>query len=132
MGLIRILLVDDFDSFRKFAVLTLQVSPDIEVVGEAATGAEAVAAAALLKPDLVLLDISLPDMNGFEVLKTIRQGSPDSKIIFVSANNSRMIAQAAMTEGAMGFVIKQNAVDELLPAIRTVMRGKRFLSLELT
>ena len=58
--LVRVLLVDDFDNFRKFTVLTLDVSPDIEVVGEAATGAEAVGAAGLLEPDLVLLDISLP------------------------------------------------------------------------
>jgi DNA-binding NarL/FixJ family response regulator len=130
--LIRVLLVDDFDSFRKFTVLTLQVSPDIEVVGEAATGAEAISAAELLKPDLVLLDISLPDMNGFEVANRIRQVSPDSRIIFVSAHTSRTIAKAAMSEGAKGFVSKQNAVDELLPAIRAVMRGKRFLSQMLT
>jgi DNA-binding NarL/FixJ family response regulator len=126
--LVRVLLVDDFDNFRKFTVLTLDVSPDIEVVGEAATGAEAVGAAGLLEPDLVLLDISLPDMNGFEVSKKIHQVSPDSRIIFVTANNSRMIALAALSDGAMGFVSKQNAVDELLPAIRAVMQGKQFLS----
>ena len=125
-------MVDDFDSFRKFTVLTLQVSPDIEIVGEAATGAEAVSAAESLKPELVLLDISLPDMNGLEVANRIRQVSPGSRIIFVTAHASRIIAQTAISEGAKGFVIKQNAVDELLPAIRTVMRGKRFLSLELT
>ena len=125
-------MVDDFDSFRKFTVLTLQVSPDIEIVGEAATGAEAVSAAESLKPELVLLDISLPDMNGLEVANRIRQVSPGSRIIFVTAHASRIIARTAISEGAKGFVIKQNAVDELLPAIRTVMRGKRFLSLELT
>jgi DNA-binding NarL/FixJ family response regulator len=130
--LVRVLLVDDFDNFRKFTVLTLDVSPDIEVVGEAATGAEAVGAAGLLEPDLVLLDISLPDMNGFEVSKKIHQVSPDSRIIFVTANNSRMIALAALSDGAMGFVSKQNAVDELLPAIRAVLQGKRFLSQSLT
>src|SRR4030095_13536170 len=127
-SLIRVLLVDDFAAFRKFTVLTLDVSPDIEVVGEAATGAEAVSAAELLEPDLVLLDISLPDMNGFQVSHRIRQVSPDSRIIFVTANNSRMIARAALSDGAMGFVSKQNAVVELLPAIRAVMQGKRFLS----
>jgi DNA-binding NarL/FixJ family response regulator len=130
--LVRVLLVDDFDDFRKFTVLSLEDSPDIAVVGEAATGAEAVAAAELLKPDLVLLDISLPDMNGFEVSERIHQVSPDSRIIFVSANNSRMIAQAAVSDGAMGFVSKNNAVDELIPAIRAVMQGKQFLSQNLT
>ena len=109
--MVRVLLVDDFDNFRKFTVLSLEDSPDIAVVGEAATGAEAVAAAELLKPDLVLLDISLPDMNGFEVSERIHQVSPDSRIIFVSANNSRMIAQAAVSDGAMGFVSKNNAVE---------------------
>ena len=130
--MVRVLLVDDFDNFRKFTVLSLEDSPDIAVVGEAATGAEAVAAAELLKPDLVLLDISLPDMNGFEVSERIHQVSPDSRIIFVSANNSRMIAQAAVSDGAMGFVSKNNAVDELIPAIRAVMQGKQFLSQNLT
>ena len=130
--LVRVLLVDDFDNFRKFTVLTLDVSPDIEVVGEAATGAEAVSAAELLEPDLVLLDISLPDINGFEVASRIRQVSPDSRIIFVTANDSRMIARAALSDGAMGFVSKQNAVGELLPAIRAVMQGKQFLSQNLT
>ena len=130
--LIRVLLVDDFAAFRKFTVLTLDVSPDIEVVGEAATGAEAVSAAELLEPDLVLLDISLPDINGFKVASRIRQVSPDSRIIFVTANDSRMIARAALSDGAMGFVSKQNAVDELLPAIRAVMQGKQFLSQSLT
>jgi DNA-binding NarL/FixJ family response regulator len=130
--LVRVLLVDDFDNFRKFTVLSLEDSPDIAVVGEAAAGAEAVAAAELLKPDLVLLDISLPDMNGFEVSERIHQVSPDSRIIFVSANNSRMIAQAAVSDGAMGFVSKNNAVDELIPAIRAVMQGKQFLSQNLT
>ena len=130
--MVRVLLVDDFDNFRKFTVLSLEDSPDIAVVGEAATGAEAVAAAELLKPDLVLLDISLPDMNGFEVSERIHQVSPDSRIIFVSANNSRMIAQAAVSDGAMGFVSKNNAVDELITAIRAVMQGKQFLSQNLT
>jgi len=130
--LVRVLLVDDFDNFRKFTVLSLEDSPDIAVVGEAATGAEAVAAAELLKPDLVLLDISLPDMNGFEVSERIHQVSPNSRIIFVSANNSRMIAQAAVSDGAMGFVSKNNAVDELITAIRAVMQGKQFLSQNLT
>jgi DNA-binding NarL/FixJ family response regulator len=130
--LVRVLLVDDFDNFRKFIVLTLQLCPDIEVVGEAATGAEAMAAAELLEPDLVLLDISLPDINGFEVANRIRQVSPDSRIIFVTANNCRVIALAAVSEGAMGFVSKNHAVDELLPAIRAVMQGKQFLSQNLT
>jgi DNA-binding NarL/FixJ family response regulator len=130
--LVRVLLVDDFDKFRKFTLLTLDASPDIEVVGEAATGAEAMGAAELLEPDLVLLDISLPDMNGFEVAKRIHQVSPDSRIIFVSANNSRMIALAALSDGAMGFVSKQNARDELLHAIQAVMQGKQFLSQNLT
>ena len=96
------------------------------------TGAEAVGAAELLEPDLILLDLSLPDMNGFQISQKIRQVSPDSRIIFVSANNSRMIAQAAVSDGAMGFVSKNNAVDELIPAIRAVMQGKQFLSQNLT
>jgi DNA-binding NarL/FixJ family response regulator len=130
--LVRVLLVDDFDNFRKSTVLTLQVCPDIEVVGEAATGAEAVAAAELLEPDLILLDLSLPDMNGLEVAKGVRQVSPDSRIIFVTAHTSRILAREAISEGAMGFVSKNNAVDELLPAIRAAMQGKRFLSQNLT
>jgi DNA-binding NarL/FixJ family response regulator len=71
-------------------------------------------------------------MNGFEVAKRIHQVSPDSRIILVTANNSRMIALAALSAEMMGFVSKHNVVDELLPAIRAVMQGKQFLSQNLT
>jgi DNA-binding NarL/FixJ family response regulator len=85
-----------------------------------------------LKPDLIVLDIGLPKLNGIEAARRIRQLSPNSKIIFLSQNNSREIVQAALGTGALGYVCKVKAQEELLAAIDAVLLGKQFVGSGLT
>jgi CheY-like chemotaxis protein len=104
----------------------------LQVIGEASDGLEAVQRAQELQPDLILLDIGLPTLNGIEAARRIREVSPASKILFVSENRSAGIAEEALSTGAGGYVVKSDAAGELLPAVDTVLKGKRFLSASLT
>jgi DNA-binding NarL/FixJ family response regulator len=128
---IRILVVDDYEPWRRFERLTFVGSKDLQIVGECSDGDEGVQKAEELKPDLILLDISLPTLNGIEAARRIRQVSPDSKILFVSENRSPDIAEEALSTGAGGYVVKSDAAGELLPAIKAVLEGKRFISASL-
>jgi len=108
--------------------LLLQVRPEWRAIAEAADGSEAIQKAEELKPDLSLLDIGLPKLNGVEVARRIRQFSPSSKIISLSQNNDRDIVETALSAGARGYVYKTEAQSELLSAVDVVLRGKRFVS----
>jgi DNA-binding NarL/FixJ family response regulator len=125
---IRILIADDFRDWRRQVRLLLQVRPEWHAIAEAADGSEVIQKAEELKPDLILLDIGLPKLNGVEVARRMRQLSPSCKIIFLSQNNDRDIVQAALSAGALGYVHKTEAQSELLSAIDAVLRGKRFVS----
>jgi len=103
----------------------------LQVIGEASDGLQAVQKTQELKPDLVLLDIGLPTLNGIEVARRIREVSPTSKILFVSENRSADVAEKAMSMGAHGYVVKSDAGSELLPAVKAVLEGKRFISASL-
>ena len=105
----------------------LQARREWEVISEASDGLEAVQIAQNLKPDIILLDIGLPKLNGIEAAKRIRQVSPNSKIIFLSQNNDLDIVRAALT-GVGGYVRKTDAKRELLSAVDAVLRGKQFVS----
>jgi len=124
----RVLVVDDFEPWRQFTGSRLQERPTLQVVGEAGDGAEAVRKAQELQPDLILLDIGLPSLNGIQAARQIRDLSPKSKIIFLTAIRSRDFAGEAMRTGASGYVIKSAAREELLPAIEAVLQGRLFLS----
>lgn len=124
----RILIADDHEGWRHQARSLLQAEPRWQVIAEASDGSEAVQKAAELKPDLVLLDIGLPKLNGIEAARRIRELSPDSKIIFLSLYNSPDVVQAALRTGALGYVYKADAQSELLPAVDAVLRSKRFVS----
>ncbi len=128
MSPVRVLIADDFEAWRCQLRLLLQVRPELQVIGEATDGAEAVQMAENLRPDLLLLDISLPKLNGIEAARQIRQLSPNSKVLFVSQNNDPDIVQAALETGALGYVHKMNAAGELLDAIEAVLRGEQFVS----
>ena len=109
--LIRILLADDFEAWRREVCLLLRGKPELQVVCEASDGSEAVQKADDLKPDLIVLDIGLPKLNGIEAARRIRQLSPNSKILFLSQNNDLEIVQAALDTGALGYVHKMNAQE---------------------
>jgi len=126
--LVRILVVDDFEPFRNFTSAALSKQPGFQIVGEAIDGMEAVQKARELKPDLVVLDISLPKLNGIEAARQIRVASPDSKILFLTGNNYPQIASEAFDAGADAYVIKLDAADELMAAVEAVLRGRHYVS----
>ena len=128
----RIVVVDDYEAWRRYTCSTVQEDPEFHVIAEASDGLEAVQLAQQLQPDLILLDIGLPTLNGLEAARRIREVSPQSKILFVSENRSWDIAQAALRTGAGGYVVKSAAASELLPAVAAVLQGKQFLSASLT
>ncbi len=106
----------------------LQAHPELQVIGEVSNGIEAVQQAEQLNPDLILLDLNLPKLNGIAAARQIRQVSPKSKIIFVSQENSLDVVQEALSTGALAYVYKGYAGSELLPAIEAALRGERFAS----
>ena len=125
---VRILVVDDHDAFRQFVSSTLQERPNLEVIGEVQDGLEAVLQAETLQPDLVLLDIGLPKLNGLDAGRQIRQLAPNAQIVFLTQESSADVVQEAFALGARGYVIKVRAGKELLVAIETVLQGKLFVS----
>jgi DNA-binding NarL/FixJ family response regulator len=125
--LARVLLVEDFEPFRQFIHTTLQET-ELQVVGEAWDGLEAVQKAEELQPDLILLDIGLPFLNGIEAARQIRKLSPESKIIFVTQESSADIVEEALSSGAIGYVVKAEAASELLAAVEAVCQGRQFVS----
>ncbi|MGA9304365.1 MAG: response regulator [Candidatus Sulfotelmatobacter sp.] len=129
---IRVLVVEDYAPFRRFVCSTLAKRPEIQIVGEASDGSKAVHKAEELRPDLIVLDIGLPSVNGIEAARQICKVCPQSKILFVSENRSRDIAEEALRAGASGYVVKSDAASELLRAVDTVLKGGRFLSASLT
>jgi DNA-binding NarL/FixJ family response regulator len=128
VSLIRILVVDDFKDWPRQVRLLLQSRPECQVIAEASDGPEAVQKAEDLKPDLILLDIGLPKLNGIEAARQIRQRSPSSKIVFLSLNSGLDVVRAALGTGALGYVHKIDAGGELLPAMDAVLEGKQFVS----
>jgi DNA-binding NarL/FixJ family response regulator len=124
--------VDDFVPWRNYLVEKLGQNPALQIVGLASDGAEAVLKAAGLHPDLILMDVSLPELSGIKAAARIRGLSPESKILFVSQNIDFDIALAALDAGGLGYVVKSDAEGELLTAVEAVMSGKRFVSALLT
>lgn len=127
---IRVLVVDDFKAFRQWVSTFLGEHGGFEVAGEAANAKEAFQKAQELVPDLVLLDVGLPDGNGLEVGKQICGVAPSAKIVFLSAWADRDVVQSALRNGAKGYVLKSDAPKELLPAITVVLNGGTFVKVQ--
>lgn len=127
MSSIRVLVVEDFLPFRKFICSTLEQRGDLQVICEVSDGLEAVHKAEELKPDLILLDIGLPTLNGIEAARKIRELTPNSKIIFLSQESSPDVVNEALSLGARGYIVKTHAGSELLAAIEAVLADQRFV-----
>ena len=128
MSSLGALVAEDFEPFRRFICLTLRNRTELQVICEVSDGLEAVEKAEELQPDLILLDIGLPTLNGIEAAYRISRLVPAAKILFVSTSNDVDVVTAALSNGAKGYVRKETAQTDLLPAIEAVLRGDRFVS----
>jgi DNA-binding NarL/FixJ family response regulator len=124
----QILVVEDFEPYRTFITSLLREKPNLRVICEAADGLEAVAKAQQLSPDLILMDIGLPRLNGIEAARQIREFAPTSKILFLTQETSAEIVQEVLQLGAWGYVIKSRAGNDLSAAIDAVLRDEQFVS----
>ena len=128
MSSVRVLTVDDFEGWRSFVSSMLGGNPKFQIIGEVSDGVDAVQKAQELQPDLILLDIGLPKLNGIEAARQIRSVAPNSTILFLTENYSPDIAQEALRTGASAYVVKSDAGRELLAAVEDVLQGRQFVS----
>jgi DNA-binding NarL/FixJ family response regulator len=129
---VRVLVAEDFEPFRQFICSILATRANLEVVCAVADGLEAIQKAKVLEPDLALLDIGLPTLNGIEAARQIRKLVPESKIIFVSQESSAEVLQEAFSLGAWGYVSKPRARLDILAAMDAALAGSRFVSVGLS
>jgi DNA-binding NarL/FixJ family response regulator len=125
--MIRVLVIDDFEPWRSYVRSMLEKQHQYEVIGEATDGAEGIQKAEELEPDLILLDIGLPKLDGIAAARRIRQRAPQSRILFASQNSSWDIVEEALRTGAQGYFVKEDAERELMIAVSAVLRGEKFL-----
>jgi DNA-binding NarL/FixJ family response regulator len=125
---IRVVLADDHAIMRNGLHSLMDTQPDIKVVGEAATGQEAVQVAQQVQPDVVVMDLAMPDLNGTEATRLIRRTNPTTEVVILSMHSTSEHVFQALRAGALGFVVKQASGTELLEAIRAVYVHRRFLS----
>jgi DNA-binding NarL/FixJ family response regulator len=124
----KILAAEDFEPYQQLVLSILRSHPELEVVASASNGLEAVEKARELRPDVILMDIGLPGINGLEAARRICQLLPESKIIFLTQESSPEVVQEAMRLGACGFVLKTLAESDLLTAIQAALKGHKFFS----
>lgn len=128
----RVLLVDDHAVVRSGLRSLLETEPGLEVCGEATTGMEALEFMKKDKPDLILLDLTMPEMNGLEAARLIHEQSPDTAVLVLSMHFSEEIARDVLRSGARGYVLKSDANPELLTAVERIRQGKTFFTGRLT
>lgn len=124
----RVLIVDDFDPWLGFVVQLLRRQPHVRIVGFASDGLEAIQKAEEFQPDLILLDIGLPKLNGIEAARQIRSLVRKAKIMFLSSDSDPDVVRAAFLAGGRGYILKSDAEGGLLHGIEAVLLGKQFVS----
>ncbi|RME47316.1 MAG: DNA-binding response regulator, partial [Chloroflexi bacterium] len=132
MAPIRVLIVDDHTIFRQGLVNLLEIEAEFEVVGEAQSGEEGIRLTQELKPDVVLMDVRMPDMSGVEAARQLLVSTPDVRVLMLTASAEDDDLFAAIRAGARGYVLKYAEADELLEAIRQVHAGEAMLSPAIT
>ncbi len=125
---IKVLIADDHVMVRQGFMLLLNAQPDMEVVGEAADGNEMVELTETLHPDVVLADISMPNLNGIEATKLIHQRNPEMPVVMVTTHTSSSYVVRALRSGARGYVVKNDDFQHVIQAIKAVTLGQRYLS----
>lgn len=126
-----VLIVEDHALFRSGLKQLMSIEPGLEVVGEAGNGLTGIELAGTLQPDLVLLDISMPELTGIDAIPRIRAGAPHTKILIVSMHATAGHVRLALKAGADGYLLKTADEDEFLVAIRAVLKGRKYISTEL-
>jgi two-component system, NarL family, nitrate/nitrite response regulator NarL len=127
-----LLIVDDHPLFRKGVIQLIQAAPEFRFVGEAASGKEGIALARSLQPDMILLDLNMKDMNGVEVLKTLKDDGLDSRIIMLTVSDQAEDLMAALQAGADGYLLKDMEPEDLMQQLAEAARGKITISERLT
>jgi DNA-binding NarL/FixJ family response regulator len=130
--MLRILIVDDYEVVRRGIRTLLESEPGWEVCGEACTGPGALEAADRLKPDLVILDLGLPELHGLEVSRRILQRRPETEILVLTMHASEELIRQVLRAGAHGYVLKSDAGEQLVAAVRSLQRHKPFLTTHVT
>jgi len=128
---VRLLLADDHLLFRQGLRALLEPMPGFDVVGEAADGREAIRRSAELEPDVVVMDLTMPGLNGFDATRELADRLPACRVVVLSMHSDPRFVARALDAGAVGYVLKEAAFDELADAIRAAVRGGRFLSVRL-
>ncbi len=124
----HILIAEDYTILREGLRALISADPDFEVIGEAEDGHEAIRLAEKLKPNLILMDLSMPRMNGMDAIREIRKRIPDTKIVVLTIHRTEEYILATFKAGANGYVLKDATHEELMLAVRNVLSGKRYIS----
>ena len=127
-SLVRILVVDDLELWHTFVHMHLDKKPHLRVIGVASDGRDAVRKAEELQPNLILLDISLPKLNGLKAARQIGKVAPKSRILFLSGEADPNVVREAFSAGGLGYVLKSDAPIDLLAGIESVLLGRQFVS----
>ena len=128
MKTVRILIADDHDLMRRGVRTLLEPHPGWEICGEATTGREAVAKAEELKPNIVILDISMPDLNGVDAAKRIKKASPDTEVLIFSAHYSDQLIREILEAGVRGYIVKSDSDRDLVIAVESLAKKKPFFT----
>jgi two-component system, NarL family, response regulator NreC len=128
MKRIRILLADDHAVVRQGFKMILSAQPDMEIVGEAGNGREAIELAESLKPDIVVMDVAMPELNGIEATRRLSTSSPHARVIALSMHKDNVYVREILRAGARGYLLKDSVAADVVSAIRAVARGESYLS----